>query len=119
LNIGLHHPREFSVLESWSGYENADPLRSIFGTSPARLEWNSPSVLLPRIAPTLRRDHTYIWFYTGTTYRLKAQNEAFARSLAKLHVRHHFFVVQGGHEWAVWRRYATNAYLFAARYLHA
>jgi len=119
LNIGLHHPGEFAVLESWSGYENADPLRSIFGTSPARLEWNSPAVLLPRIAPTLRRDHTYIWFYTGTTDRLEAQNEAFARSLAKLDVHHRFFVVQGGHEWAVWRRYAPNAYLFAARHLHA
>src|SRR5204863_4119909 len=31
LNIGLAHPGLFRVLESWSGYERADPLRSIFG----------------------------------------------------------------------------------------
>ena len=31
LNIGLHHPGEFRVLESWSGYERADDIGSIFG----------------------------------------------------------------------------------------
>jgi S-formylglutathione hydrolase FrmB len=24
INIALHHPREFSVVESWSGYRAAD-----------------------------------------------------------------------------------------------
>ena len=31
LNIGLHHPREFGVLESWSGYARADDIGAIFG----------------------------------------------------------------------------------------
>jgi len=119
LNIGLHHPGEFSVLESWSGYENADPLRSIFGTSAARLRWNSPSSLLPRVALSLRRRHTFVWLYTGSTDRLRAQNASFARSLTELRIRHRYFVVQGGHEWAVWRRFAPAAYLFAARHMHA
>jgi enterochelin esterase-like enzyme len=118
LNVGLHHPGEFGVLESWSGYANADPIRSIFGTSRARFDWNSPSYLLPRVARSLRRDHTCVWLYTGSSDRLRPQNAAFARSLAKLHIRHRYFVVEGGHEWAVWRRYASDAYLFAARHLH-
>jgi enterochelin esterase-like enzyme len=119
LNIGLHHPGEFGVLESWSGYANADPIRSIFGTSPERLRWNSPSHLVSRVAPSLRRDRTYVWMYTGTTDRLRAQNASFAEALTKLHVRHRYFVVEGGHEWAVWRRFAPGAYLFAARHLRA
>ena len=31
LNIGIHHPGEFRVLESWSGYERADDIGAIFG----------------------------------------------------------------------------------------
>lgn len=119
LNIGLHHPGEFSVLESWSGYATADPLRSIFGKSAARLQWNSPDYLLPKVAPSLRKKHTFVWLYTGSNDRLRAQNASFARSLAALRVRHRYFVVEGGHEWAVWRRFAPAAYLFAARHLHA
>ncbi len=42
LNIAFHHPREFRVIESWSGYEKADNLRSIFGGRPALLRRNSP-----------------------------------------------------------------------------
>lgn len=119
LNIGLHHPGEFGVLESWSGYANADPIRSIFGTSAARLNWNSPSHLLPHVARSLRSHHTFVWMYTGTTDRLRKQNTTFAHSLAALRIRHRYFIVQGGHEWAVWRRFAPQAYLFAARHLHA
>src|ERR687887_2417734 len=33
INIALHHPGEFHVAESWSGYELADPIDSIFGRS--------------------------------------------------------------------------------------
>src|SRR2546430_8043800 len=42
LNIGLHHPAEFHVLESWSGYEKADDIKSIFGGRPEALARNSP-----------------------------------------------------------------------------
>ena len=46
LNIGLHHPGEFGVLESWSGYQRADPIRSIFGIDRSLLARNSPSLTL-------------------------------------------------------------------------
>jgi enterochelin esterase-like enzyme len=57
--------------------------------------------------------------YTGSNDRLRAQNTSFAHALAKLEIRHRYFVVQGGHEWAVWRRFAPAAYLVAARHLRA
>jgi hypothetical protein len=46
-NIGLHHPAEFRVLESWSGYEKADDIKSIFGGRKALLAHNSPLLTLP------------------------------------------------------------------------
>jgi hypothetical protein len=71
LNIGLRHPREFRLLESWSGYEKADDIRSIFGGKPALLKANSPLLTVSSVAPTLRRDHDYIWFYSGEKDSLK------------------------------------------------
>ena len=118
LNIGFHHPNEFSVLESWSGYQTADPVRSVFGTSDPRLEWNSPFVQLPRLTRTLRRDRTYIWFYTGTSDGMRSQNTAFARALAARHLPYQYFVANGGHEWALWRHFAPVAYRVAAEHLH-
>jgi S-formylglutathione hydrolase FrmB len=118
LNIALHHPGEFGVVESWSGYEQADPLRSIFGTSAARLAWNSPGALLPKVAPALRRNRTYLWLYSGTTDRLRPQNTRFAERLDRLGIQHRYFVAKGGHDWALWRRYAPAAYLVAAEHLH-
>ena len=79
LNIGLHHPGEFHVLESWSGYERADDLASIFGRDPARLAFNSPNDELPKMAAALRRARTYVWFYSGSADPLRTQNSAFAR----------------------------------------
>jgi enterochelin esterase-like enzyme len=119
INISFHHPGEFVVVESWSGYERADPLRSIFGTSRARLDWNSPAYLLPHVAPALRRHRTFLWLYSGSSDRLRVQNKSFAEALARLHISHHYFVVPGGHDWAVWRRYGPEAYLVAATRLHA
>lgn len=119
LNIGLAHPGEFGVLESWSGYERADPLRSIFGRSPSRalLAANTPLDRLPRVAAALRRDRTFIWFYSGGDDRFEPQNAAFARLLVRERLPHRWFVVRGGHNWALWRGNAARAYLAAAHHL--
>jgi len=114
LNIGLHHPREFRVLESWSGYELAGNLKSIFGGSPARLESNSPLLTLPQAAPQLRHAHAYVWLYSGTTDSVHDQNLAFASKLSRYRVAHSFRLVRGGHNWAIWRAEAANALLAAS-----
>ena len=117
LNIGLHHPREFRVLESWSGYEKADDVRSIFGGDQARLRDNSPALTLPLVADELRQEGAFIWFYTGTKDSLKRENQRFAFELQGLHVAHDFFLVSGGHTWALWRRDAWQAITVASTHL--
>jgi enterochelin esterase-like enzyme len=119
LNIGLHHPGRFQVLESWSGYERADDVRSIFGGSPAVLRWNSPSALIGARARALRTDHSFVWFYTASGDTMRAQNTSFARQLRNLGVAHKFTLYRGGHDWALWRAQAADALLAASRHLGA
>jgi enterochelin esterase-like enzyme len=119
LNIGLHHPGEFKVLESWSGYERADDLRSIFGGNRELLRENSPLVTLRQAAARLRRDHTYVWAYSGTTDSFRTQNAAFADELEHAGIPHRFRLLRGGHTWAIWRAQAANALLAASRHLGA
>jgi enterochelin esterase-like enzyme len=117
INIAIHHPGEFGVVESWSGYETADNIPSIFGGQPALLEHNTPLESIAGAAPALRRAHTYFWFYTGTTDRFRPQNEAFASELEQARVAHRLTIVRGGHNWALWRGNAAKAYLAASRHL--
>jgi enterochelin esterase-like enzyme len=117
LNIGLHHPGEFRVLESWSGYELADNLRPIFGGRKPLLAWNSPSLVLPRVAPRLRSAHEFVWLYAGSDDRLRFQNAAFSRELAQAGVPHRYFLVRGGHNWAIWRGQAAAALVAASEHL--
>jgi enterochelin esterase-like enzyme len=117
LNIGLHRPSEFHVLESWSGYEEADDIKSIFGGRASLLAHNSPLQTLPRAASRLRREQAFVWFYSGNKDGLKKQNALFASELARLRVRHEFFLTDGGHTWAVWRRNAWQAMTAASAHL--
>jgi enterochelin esterase-like enzyme len=119
LNIGIHHPREFRVLESWSGYERADDIAAIFADSAALLRHNSPSATLPKAAASLRRAGTYIWFYSGTDDHFRGQNARFASELRRLGLPHRYFLVRGGHNWALWRGNAARALIALSRRLHA
>ena len=115
LNVGVHHPGEFRVLESWSGYELADKIVSIFGRGKKRLTYNSPRSYVPRVARRLRRGHTYVWFYSSHGDRYLEQNKAFSRELGRLHIRHSFLVVSGGHTWRAWRENFPQAILAASK----
>ena len=117
LNIGLHHPGEFRVIESWSGYEQASNLKSIFGGDKSLVAANSPSVTLPRVAGALRKAKTYVWVYSGTEDSFREQNAAFAAALDRARVAHRFRVVRGGHNWAIWRDQASGALLAASEHV--
>lgn len=117
IDIALHHPGEFRVVESWSGYERADPIRSIFGRDGARIADNSPLLQVGSRAPALRRAHTYFWFYSGSDDRLLEQNRQFAAALQRLGIPHRFLVRRGGHNWALWRGNAAVALVAAARHV--
>jgi enterochelin esterase-like enzyme len=117
LNIGLHHPGRFRVLESWSGYERADDSGAIFGHRTAALRWNSPSIQLPRRARALRAHKTFFWLYTASGDPFRAQNASFASELARAGLPYRFVTLRGGHDWALWRGQAANALLAASRHL--
>jgi enterochelin esterase-like enzyme len=114
LNIGLHHPGEFRVLESWLGYQRADDLPAIFAHRKAMLTYNSPLDQLHGVAPALRRARTYVWFYSSSNDPLRRQNTAFAAQLERDRVAHLYFVATGGHNWIPIRAQATSAYEAAA-----
>ena len=114
INLAMQHPREFAVVESWSGYERAAHNHSIFGRTLAGIERNSPLDRVRSDARLLRRLHTYFWFYTGTDDSLRGQNEAFAQALAQAHVGHRYLELAGGHNWALWRGMAWRSYTTAA-----
>jgi enterochelin esterase-like enzyme len=114
VNIAVHNPREFSVVESWSGYMQPAKLRSIYGAHLQLLAANDPMRLVAKDAPTLRSLGTYFWFYSGSEDRLRTQNAAFARELRALRLPYKYRLVYGGHNWALWRDNARLAYLTAA-----
>ena len=114
INLAMQHPREFAVVESWSGYERAAHNHSIFGRTLAGIERNSPLDRVRSDGRLLRRLHTYFWFYTGTDDSLRGQNEAFAQALAQARVEHRYLELAGGHNWALWRGMAWRSYTTAA-----
>src|SRR5439155_20622594 len=81
INIAIHHPREFGLVESWSGYERADDLGSIFGHRRSLLAANTPLDTLATAAAALRRSHTFFWLYTGRDDRFLGENVAFVAQL--------------------------------------
>jgi enterochelin esterase-like enzyme len=117
LNIAFHHPGEFRVVESWSGYMRADNVPAIFGGRTALLAYNSPADYLPQVAQALRRNGVYIWFYTGARDSLREQNASFAAELARYRIQHRFFVDPGGHTWSIWRANARRSLLVATQRL--
>ncbi len=117
LNIAIHHPGEFRVVESWSGYQVADRIPSIFGLHGALMPRNSPQLTISRAAQKLKSAHTFFWFYSGTGDHALKQNDRFARTLARLHLPFRYAIADGGHNWAIWRGRAASAYLAASKRL--
>ncbi len=117
IDIALHRPGEFRVVESWSGYELADPIRSIFGHDRLRLAADSPLLQVAGKAAALRAAHTYFWFYSGSNDRLLGQNRQFAAALHRLEIPYRFLVRRGGHNWALWRGNAGVGLLAAGGHL--
>ena len=120
VNIGIHHPGEFGVLESWSGYVRADDLGSIFGHRRPLLQCNTPLDTVARAAPMLRRRAHLVLVLHRHRRPLRARRTPLrAASSRTLGIRHRFFLVRGGHNWALWRGNAARAYLAASRRVRA
>ena len=117
INVGLHHPDTFGVIQSWSGYMLAAKVPTVFGRSAHYIAYNSPLKELPSIAATMRADHSFVWYYCGTHDYSVAQNQAFATELADLHIPHTFLLEPGGHTWALWRSMASAAMTAVSEHL--
>jgi len=117
LNIGLHYPGEFGLLESWSGYMRAESGAAVFGGSPDLLAYNSPAWYAPQVAPALRSDRTFVWFYCGSSDTMRRQDVRFNAELGDLGIAHDFFEHHGGHSWALWRTLMPAALVAASEHL--
>jgi len=118
LNIGLHHPGEFALLEGWSGYVIADNNPAFFDHSRALLRYNSPIDDVFTVAARLRAARTYIWFYCGRTdVGYTAQNNRFAAELTALGIAHDFLWEPGSHSWALWRDMIPQSLITASEHL--
>ena len=117
LNIGLHHPSEFGLLESWSGYMQADLKPALFDHNRALQRYNSPADWAPKVASKLRSYRTDIWFYCGSSDGLAVQDRAFAAELTALGIRHTFFEHPGRHDWSLWRALMPQALMTASELL--
>jgi enterochelin esterase-like enzyme len=116
IDMALRHPNEFSMVESWSGYERPDKLRSIFGPKLQLVARNDPRLLVGKVTPALRQG-LFVWFYSGRDDPLRHQNEAFAAELTRDGVPHRYFEAAGGHNWALWRAEAVPAFLAASEHV--
>jgi enterochelin esterase-like enzyme len=117
INIAIHHPGEFGLVESWSGYQKADDLGSIFGHQQALLTRNTPLDTIAAAAPALRAAHTFFWLYTGSDDHFVDQNKSFVKLLAHEQIPYRFRLLDGGHNWALWRGNAADSYLAASKHL--
>jgi enterochelin esterase-like enzyme len=121
LNIALHHPGEFGLVESWSGYSRADPTETqVYGNDQALLDRNSPTLTLSAARPALARTGTYFWLYIGVDDPGGiADNRQFAQQLATAHLRFGFHLVAGSHLPSVYASNLAAALTVASRHLQA
>jgi enterochelin esterase-like enzyme len=100
--VGLHHTKQFSVIESWSGYFHpTDPT----GTQPLA---RGPAASVHTQVGVLRRASTFFAFYVGRgDSRFLAENQQLNRELVTAHVPHVFHVYAGKHTTALWQAHAV------------
>jgi len=105
--LTLHHLRDFSVVESWSGYQRpTNPA----GTGPLDLgstaanRYASAHSFVAMLRRAFRKFPTFFAFYVGNRdVRFRTENERLAAELAQPHL---FRQYPGAHEQALWTAHA-------------
>lgn len=121
MHLAFLHLREFSVVESWSGYFHpTDPTGSKpldLGSAEANIDADVHA-LLPAVRATLRALGTFVAFYVGRDdSRFYSENELLNQELSAAGVAHVFRVYAGGHDQALWQRYAASWLQLAVNHL--
>jgi enterochelin esterase-like enzyme len=108
--LALHHLPDFSVVESWSGYQHpTNPA----GTAPldvgsaAANRRASAHTFVPQLRRAFQRRATFFAFYVGKgDARFRAENERLHAELQAARVPHVFKLYPGAHEQRVWSTHA-------------
>jgi S-formylglutathione hydrolase FrmB len=109
--LGVHHPNEYAVIESWSGYfrptdETGENTLDV--GSKADNDNASVHALLARIKAQFRRYPTFFGFYVGRSDpTFVADNLRLDRELTAARVSHLFELYAGGHATTLWRSHAV------------
>jgi putative tributyrin esterase len=108
--IGLHHPQEYSVIESWSGYFVARDLEGDAALdlgSDSRNVRGSAYAVVSALHGVFGRLPTYLAFYVGRQDGLfYPDDHVYDEVLRLLDVPHTYAVYPGGHDWALWDAHA-------------
>lgn len=111
MQLALHHLDEYSVVESWSGYFHpTDPTgtKTLDLGSAERDETADVHRMLPAVRNKLRANRSFIAFYVGRSdSRFYSENETLNQELSEAGVAHVFRAYPGGHDQALWQRYAA------------
>jgi enterochelin esterase-like enzyme len=108
--IGLHHPRTFAAIQSWSGYfhptdRTGGKLLSV-GSAAADAD-ASVEALVPRLPAQFERFPTSFAFYVGSEDpTFVPANTSLRQALAAAGVPHLFRLYPGGHTNAFWQAHA-------------
>ena len=110
--LALHHQSDFSVVESWSGYQHpTNPA----GTAPldvgstAANRRASAHTFVPLLRRAFKRRPTFFAFYIGRgDARFRAENERLHAELRAARVPHLFKLYPGAHEQRVWTAHARS-----------
>src|SRR5262249_32368280 len=121
--LGVHHPAEYSVSESWSGYfRPTDPTgeKTLDVGSKADNDDASVHKLVARLPAQFRRYPTLLGFYVGKNDpTFVSDNMRLDRELSKARVSHVFELYPGGHTSVWWQSHAVQWRQLALGRLHA
>lgn len=108
--IGLHHPRTFATIQSWSGYFRPTDStgRKTRSVGSAAADANASVVsLVPRLPAQFRRYPTSFAFYVGSADpTFVPANTSLQGALTAAGVEHLFRLYSGGHTSALWQTHA-------------
>jgi putative tributyrin esterase len=121
--LALHNLSDFSVIESWSGYQHptnpagTQPLDLGSAAANARASAHS---FVPVLRRAFRKLPTFFAFYVGSRdARFRSENARLNAELTDAHVPHLFRIYAGAHEQALWSAHARAWLGLALRHLAA
>jgi S-formylglutathione hydrolase FrmB len=114
IQIALHNPTVYSVVESWSGYFHATNPQGTAALDLGTSDANERADVHKQIASVKRflasSTPTYFAFYVGTNdARFRTENLEFYAELRRAGLSQIVFhLYRGGHNWALWTRHAVT-----------